>query len=100
MSTTRLSRRSLLRSGVYGGIGLALAGCSGTVKKAASVRPAGSDIGAIDHLVFLMQENRSFDHYFGTYPGVRGFDDHPAGKLGVFAQPWATNDTFSPHGVL
>jgi len=38
--------------------------------------------------VFLMQENRSFDHYFGTYPGVRGFDDRPGGKLGAFSQRW------------
>ena len=35
-----------------------------------------------------MQENRSFDHYFGTYPGVRGFDDRPEGKLGAFSQAW------------
>ncbi len=35
-----------------------------------------------------MQENRSFDHYYGTYPGVRGFDDHPHNSLGAFAQKW------------
>ena len=35
-----------------------------------------------------MMENRSFDHYYGTYPGVRGFDDHPAHSLGAFAQAW------------
>ncbi|MGW1551696.1 alkaline phosphatase family protein [Streptomyces sp. NPDC002346] len=29
----------------------------------------------IRHIVILMQENRSFDHYFGTLNGVRGFDD-------------------------
>jgi phospholipase C len=29
----------------------------------------------IEHVVILMQENRSFDHFFGTYPGVRGFGD-------------------------
>lgn len=29
----------------------------------------------IDHIVILMQENRSFDQYFGTFPNVRGFDD-------------------------
>src|ERR1700757_4153199 len=29
----------------------------------------------IKHVVLLMQENRSFDHYFGTMPGVRGFGD-------------------------
>ncbi|NMK49143.1 phospholipase C, phosphocholine-specific [Achromobacter sp. Bel] len=33
----------------------------------------------VRHVVVLMQENRSFDHYFGTMPGVRGFaDPHPA----------------------
>jgi phospholipase C len=32
----------------------------------------------VEHVVFLMQENRSFDHYFGTLRGVRGFaDPHP-----------------------
>jgi phospholipase C len=29
----------------------------------------------VEHVVILMQENRSFDHYFGTLRGVRGFDD-------------------------
>jgi phospholipase C len=35
----------------------------------------------IKHVVVLMQENRSFDHYFGTMAGVRGFDDPGAPKL-------------------
>lgn len=29
----------------------------------------------VEHVVILMQENRSFDHYFGTMRGVRGFND-------------------------
>jgi phospholipase C len=29
----------------------------------------------IEHVVFLINENRSFDSYFGTYKGVRGFAD-------------------------
>ncbi len=40
--------------------------------------PAYSASGTIDdvgHVVILMQENRSFDHYFGTLHGVRGFGD-------------------------
>jgi SAM-dependent methyltransferase len=45
----------------------------------------------IKHVVILMQENRSFDHYFGTLPGVRGFSDPDAVTLGtgksVFYQP-------------
>ncbi|MBI4081129.1 MAG: phospholipase [Candidatus Lambdaproteobacteria bacterium] len=44
----------------------------------------------LDHVIILMKENRSFDHYFGTLRGVRGFDDPPAaaGKDGrsVFQQ--------------
>src|SRR5207248_11137196 len=29
--------------------------------------------GRIDHILFLIQENHSFDSYFGTYPGAEGF---------------------------
>ncbi|MBV9250326.1 MAG: hypothetical protein JO227_13910, partial [Acetobacteraceae bacterium] len=29
----------------------------------------------IEHVIVIMQENRSFDHYFGTLRGVRGFGD-------------------------
>src|SRR3982074_2491716 len=39
----------------------------------------------VEHIVVLIQENRSFDHYFGTMRGVRGFGDPrpvtlPSGK--------------------
>jgi phospholipase C len=54
----------------------------------------------IKHVVMLMQENRSFDHYFGTLAGVRGFDDPHALKLphgkSVFYQP----DPKNPRGYL
>lgn len=46
------------------------------------------------HIVILMQENRSFDHYFGLLKGVRGFSDRStvelAGGHGVFDQPNGT----------
>ncbi len=58
------------------------------VRAAASVPAAGSDLEAIEHVVVVMQENRSFDHYFGAYPGVRGFNDHKGSNLGPFKQPW------------
>ncbi|PFH57631.1 hypothetical protein XA68_14770 [Ophiocordyceps unilateralis] len=32
-------------------------------------------LAEIDHVVLFMQENRAFDHYFGTMAGVRGFND-------------------------
>jgi phospholipase C len=73
-------------------------GVTGSVAEAATTKPAGSDLGAIEHVVFLMQENRSFDHYFGSYKGVRGFDDHPKGDLGAFAQPFAANTSRHPVG--
>ncbi len=41
--------------------------------KAAAQR--SGTIKDVQHIVILMQENRSFDHYFGTLPGVRGFGD-------------------------
>jgi len=45
----------------------------------------------VEHVVILMQENRSFDHYFGTLRGVRGFSDpHPvtlASGRSVWHQP-------------
>jgi phospholipase C len=40
--------------------------------------PASHRTGTIrdvEHIVILMQENRAFDHYFGTLRGVRGFGD-------------------------
>jgi phospholipase C len=86
---TPRTRREVLAAGLAGVAGAALAACSDkTVHHARSVKPAGSDIGAIEHVVVLMHENRSFDHYFGTYPGVRGFDDRPKRGLGTFAQAW------------
>lgn len=50
----------------------------------------------IDHVVIVIQENRSFDHYFGSYKGVRGFADQSAG----FRQPYPGNTSNAPNGVL
>ena len=33
----------------------------------------------IEHVIFIVQENRSFDHYFGTYPGAEGIPMTAAG---------------------
>jgi phospholipase C len=42
---------------------------------------ATGTIADIEHIVILMQENRSFDHYFGTLRGVRGYGDPRAVRL-------------------
>ncbi|MGW2046102.1 phosphocholine-specific phospholipase C [Streptomyces sp. NPDC001858] len=50
---------------------------SSSIERAAAL-PANHRTGSIEdveHIVVLMQENRSFDHYFGTLRGVRGFGD-------------------------
>ena len=46
--------------------------------------PANNRTGSladVEHIVILMQENRAFDHYFGTLRGVRGYGDPRAVKL-------------------
>ena len=50
-------------------------------------------IADVEHIVILMQENRSFDHYFGTMRGVRGFADPRAVKLPSGKSVW-----HQPHG--
>jgi phospholipase C len=37
----------------------------------------------LDHLVFVVMENRSFDHYFGTFPGADGIPTKPDGRFAV-----------------
>jgi len=71
-----------------------------TVARAASTAAAGSDLEAVEHIVFLMMENRSYDHYFGDYPKGRGFSDHPSGSLGVFAQSYPGGSSLVPPDVL
>jgi phospholipase C len=95
MTNPLLSRRQVLA----GGLGAAAA--LGTtrfgidtrklVRAAASTPAAGSDIGAIKHVVFLMHENRSFDHYFGMLKGVTGFADH--NNSAAFSQAWPGNSS-------
>jgi phospholipase C len=90
-----LNRRTFIAAALAAGGGGLLAAMGGgggagaaTIRAASNVKAAGSDLGAIEHVIFLMQENRSFDHYYGSYKGVRGFDDHPKGSMGAFAQAW------------
>ncbi|MDL4772083.1 phosphocholine-specific phospholipase C [Actinomadura xylanilytica] len=90
--STGPSRRSLLASGAAVAGGAAAASLLPPSVHAALARPLPpGGLGAIEHVVFLMQENRSFDHYFGTLRGVRGFADRNAVELPdghpVFEQP-------------
>ncbi len=67
-------RRVLQTSGVAAGATLLPASLHRAM--AAPMRPGGPE--AVEHVILLMQENRSFDHYYGSLRGVRGYGDrHP-----------------------
>src|SRR3954451_14342018 len=74
--SSRVSRRRLFQLGA-GGAGLAVAGSllPPSVQQALASPPRRGGLKAIKHVVVLVQENRSFDHYYGTLRGVRGFGD-------------------------
>jgi phospholipase C len=65
------------------GAGTVAAALPQSIRRALAI-PASCGTGTIEdveHIVILMQENRSFDHYFGTLRGVRGYGDPRAIKL-------------------
>jgi phospholipase C len=72
-----------------------------SIQRAYAIEPvAGSTFLDAEHIVILMQENRSFDHAFGTLRGVRGFNDPRAMRLAngnsVFVQTDATGNSYAP----
>jgi phospholipase C len=83
-----VTRRDLLK----GGAAIGLTGLIGELSLGGQLSPAGARtvgchgrLSDIEHIVVLMQENRSFDSFFGTFPGVRGFGDKQNRQ--AFAQP-------------
>ncbi|UII25064.1 phospholipase C, phosphocholine-specific [Fulvivirga maritima] len=73
----------------------------GSIHKAMAIAPdPGTTFYDAEHVVMLMQENRSFDHCFGTLKGVRGFNDPRAinlpGKFPVWLQPDNNGNRFAP----
>ena len=96
MAGRGIPRRELLAAGAVAGLS-ASTGIDALAR--ARVHPRGGHLDEIEHVVIVIQENRSFDHYFGTYPGVRGFSD-PFALPGVFAQDNPANKTAAPIGKL
>jgi phospholipase C len=98
----QMTRRRMLKySASMAAMAMASTFMPPNVRRALAQEPARrASLKDIQHVVLLMQENRSFDHYFGTLAGVRGFDDPnalrlPSGKS-VFYQP----DPENPDGYL
>jgi len=95
-----VSRRTVL-AGLGGVVGAsALAALPHSVQQALATPARPGRLEDIKHVVIFMQENRAFDHYFGTAPGVRGLGDRTAVRgingLPIFYQPDATR----PEGWL
>jgi phospholipase C len=67
---------------------------AGTQRKPARA-PAG--IHKIKHVIVIMQENRSFDHYFGTYPGADGFPRTANGEFAVCVSDPVNGDCRRPY---
>ena len=78
-------------------------------------RPIDPEAGIfnLDHLIFIVMENRSFDHYFGTFPGADGFPRDAQGNIdvclpdpdqpGVCHRPYHDTNTIDqggPHGEI
>jgi phospholipase C len=96
------TRRRVLGGAAAGGAALASLALPSNVRKALAdpLPMQNASLSDIKHVVLLMQENRSFDHYFGTMAGVRGYGDphvliQSNGKS-VFYQ----NDPSNPDGYL
>src|SRR5262245_12779027 len=99
----RFSRRGFIGGAAGAAASVALLGNVPAVLADAAGGRKGS-LDRIEHVVILMQENRSFDHYFGTMRGVRGYGDatflrqnngtdifhqpDPARTDGGFLLPW------------
>ncbi len=96
------TRREFIKKSIYIS---GLAGLSSvlppSIQRALAINPEpGSTFLDAEHVVLLMQENRSFDHCYGTLQGVRGFNDPRAIKLPdgnpVWLQKNASGLTYPP----
>lgn len=64
-----------------------------SIKKAMAINAdQGTTFYDAEHIVFLMQENRSFDHIFGRLKGVRGFNDPRAKFIPGGNKVWIQKD--------
>ena len=89
---TKIDRRAVLRGLAGAGAAAAL---PDSIRQALAIPAQGATgtLNDVKHIVVLMQENRSFDHYFGTLRGVRGFNDPRAVKQYGSASPSSSSPT-------
>jgi phospholipase C len=96
------SRREFIKkAALLSGLGGLASVLPPSIERAFAINPApGTTFLDAEHVVILMQENRSFDHCFGTLNGVRGFNDPRAfikpDKKPVWFQTDETGKTYAP----
>ena len=96
------SRRSFLKkASLLAGATAAVNALPPSIQRALAIQaPEGSTYLDAEHIVFLMQENRSFDHCYGSLRGVRGFNDPRAIRLPnglpVWAQTNVQGESYAP----
>ncbi len=96
------SRRSFLKkAALLAGATAAVHTLPPSIQRALAIEPlSGTTYLDAEHVVFLMQENRSFDHAYGSLRGVRGFNDPRAitlpNGLPIWAQSNAQGESFAP----
>jgi len=95
------SRREFLKKAALLAAGGGIGAFPASIQKAFAIDPApGTTYLDAEHVVILMQENRSFDHVYGTLRGVRGFNDPRAVALPngnpVWLQSDAAGATYAP----
>jgi hypothetical protein len=90
---SRLAPASLLSVGVVVAVSVSVvAQQSSAGKSAPGIDP---DIHKIKHVIVIMQENRSFDSYFGTFPGAAGIPPGvcvPDPSNGSCQRPWVDHN--------
>jgi phospholipase C len=93
---TKIGRREFLRGAAAATTLSAMPGESSVAEAERGKLPRLNDI---DHVIILMKENRSFDHYFGTLAGVRGFDD-PAAQRADGSSLFRQADPYARDGYI
>jgi phospholipase C len=96
------SRRAFIKkASLLAGAAAAASVLPPSIQRALAIEAAaGSTYLDAEHIVFLMQENRSFDHAYGSLRGVRGFNDPRAitlpDGLPVWVQTNAQKESYAP----
>ena len=101
MKRIQIDRALILACAVL--LALSCGGCKGSQQGGSEQAANAAGVGKIQHFIYIVQENRTFDNYFGTYPGANGIPKgvklpyRPGGPPEV--APFHLHDTALPHDL-